>query len=465
MDIQDFESQWADAPEPDDPQPLHIVRDSAPRVELEAEGSPEGSETISERFGTPQDRAQRIEDIERGFWESRTSLQMIYTTALSRMCSPWSVLAHCAARALTQVRPHIMLPSLIGGPGSLNWFAAVVARSSGGKGASTAAARLLVPGHVDQRNVGSGEGMVAAFGRTSAGEQTPDSLESIMFTADEVDTLTALNNRSGSQTMGVLRSAFSGESLGWTYLRQRHVPEGEYRLTLVVSVQPERAVGLMSDAAGGTPQRFMWFPAEDARVTTSPPNPTESLELPRPREWQYPRELTIPPEARELILSERVKNMRGEVDALDGHALFCREKFAFALAVLDGRVDMSLEDWELSGIAAEMSAFTRESVMDEIRTAARRDASERGVLKGIEMDAADIERANQQAERMRRVLRGVIKRISDAGEIGVTAGDLRRSSTSRDRECIESALEAAERDGLIRRINRDRPNRARWVAL
>ena len=61
------------------------------------------------------------------------------------MASPWAVLAYTAARALAQVRPGIMLPPLIGGPGSLNWFAAIAAASGGGKGAAIAAARHLVP--------------------------------------------------------------------------------------------------------------------------------------------------------------------------------------------------------------------------------------------------------------------------------------------------------------------------------
>jgi hypothetical protein len=58
-------------------------------------------------------------------WQARGSLAAVYTTALARMCSPWAVLARAAARALTQVRPHVTLPPLIGGPGSLNWFAAI----------------------------------------------------------------------------------------------------------------------------------------------------------------------------------------------------------------------------------------------------------------------------------------------------------------------------------------------------
>ena len=37
-----------------------------------------------------------------------------------------------------------------------------------------------------------------------------------------------------------------------------------YRTTLIISVQPERAGGLLAAVGGGTPQRFMWFPAPTA---------------------------------------------------------------------------------------------------------------------------------------------------------------------------------------------------------
>ena len=85
-----------------------------------------------------------------------------------------------------------MLPALIGGPGSLNWFAAICAASGGGKGSAAACARHLIPQHIETRPLGSGEGIIAAYGQ----QDTPDAVTAILFTADEIDTITALSNRS-----------------------------------------------------------------------------------------------------------------------------------------------------------------------------------------------------------------------------------------------------------------------------
>jgi hypothetical protein len=57
--------------------------------------------------------------------------------------------------------------------------------------------------------------------------------------------------------------------------------------------------------------------------------------------------ISIPPEAELLICQVREQSMSGDDNALDGHAVFCREKFAYALALLDGRTQMDSDDWKL----------------------------------------------------------------------------------------------------------------------
>jgi hypothetical protein len=345
-------------------------------------------------------------DIEDGFWAARQSLQDIYIGALSKMCAPWAVLAFCAARALAQVRPHIVLPDVIGGPGSLNWYAAITATSGGGKGAASAVARQLVTDPVQQRNAGSGEGMISAYRRPATEDEPAGLYESIMFVVDEIDSLTAQSKRSGTTTMPVLRSAFSGETLGFSYVNKNTpiIEAHSYRMTMVVSVQPQRAGDLLADHHGGTPQRFMWFPGNDQRVSQDLAGEfIEPLTLPKPGAWQYPTTLKIPTAARDLILSERVKAMRGQQDSLNGHALFVREKFAFALALLDGRSEMSPEDWELSGIAANVSDATRDWVARTMESAKQEQAIEFGRELGQRRAAADDEQQYQQAMKRSRV--------------------------------------------------------------
>lgn len=400
--------------------------------------------------GTRTGDVAAIFEAEADFWESRASLTQIYTAALSRMCAPWAVLAQCAARALTGVRPNVTLPAIIGGPGSLNWFAAVVAPSGGGKGSASAVARELVTDPTRERNMGSGEGIIGAFYRPGSKTEPDEIHEAVMFHADEIDTLTALNGRTGSTTMPILRSGFAGETLGFSYItrgRDVHLEAHSYRMTMVVSVQPARAGGLMSDHAGGTPQRFMWFPGVDHRITEEPPtDQIYPLALPSPSEWLYPRTLTIPAEARRLILAERAKAGRGESHALDGHAIFCREKFAYSLALLDNRTEMNSEDWRLSGIAAEVSTRTRDWVTAQLASSADAEAEEKGRILGVTYAASDDEKAHRAAQRSNRIARWVLDKLGDEP---MTDRELNRALANRDRPWLKGAIEALHTAGVI----------------
>lgn len=392
-------------------------------------------------------------DLEQGFWDSRESLRHIYLGALARMCPPWAVLGYCVARALALVRPQVMLPPIVGGPGSLNWFCAITAKSGGGKSSSHAVARELVNEYVLQRNLGSGEGMIDAYVKPANKETgEPKGLyESIMFVADEIDNMAALGNRSGATLNGCLRSAFTGDKLGFSYRQasDQHLEPHSYRMTLVVNVQPARAGALLDDLHGGMLQRFMWFPGIDSRIDVQRPEMPDSLNLPSNAAWRYPREIQIPYEATELIVDERVRNARGESDALDGHSLFIREKFAFALAVLDGREEMTYDDWRLSGIASRVSDKTREWVVAELDSAARDEAAKKGELHGITMESADAEKKNTALERTVRIRKLIMNLARKAGENGIGKRELSQAINSRDRGHISDVLTTLIADNRI----------------
>ena len=73
-----------------------------------------------------------------------------------------------------------------------------------------------------QLNVGSGKGMVEAYRRPKKVEtgEPPGQHESIMFVADEIDTLAALKNRNGSTLVAMLRSAFAGATPPMAVIRK-----------------------------------------------------------------------------------------------------------------------------------------------------------------------------------------------------------------------------------------------------
>lgn len=395
--------------------------------------------------------------LERGFWTKRDSLQTIYLGALSKMSSPWAVLAHCAARALALVRPNCVLPPIIGGPGSLNWFAAITAESGGGKGSASSTSRLLVRSHIQERNLGSGEGLVDQYVRAAKDGEPAGLYESVMFKADEVDAVDALNKRSGSTLPSVIRSGFSGETLGFSYrgTSDRHLEAQSYRMTFVCSIQPAKSGALLDDKHGGTLQRFMWFPATDTRITSDTPLMPAPLTLPEPSAWLYGRELRIPYEATEIIKDERVRAMRGERDALDGHALFIREKFAYALAILDGRDEMSTEDWMLAGIVSRISDHTRKWVTAELIRITEEEAMEKGRMHGVSLTASSEEQTYRNTLRLSRIAQWVLGKV---GTDGVTRRDLTTAIAGRDRPYLQMTLDKLEQAGRI-----ERNGTKRWV--
>lgn len=399
-----------------------------------------------------------LESIEDNFWDRRESLNLIYTAALAQMTSPWAVFACCTARLLALTPPSIRLPAIIGGEGSLNWFGAIVAKSGGGKGAAMAVAeQLVVSDDVYVRGAGSGEGMIEAYRRASEGHE----VESILFSIDEVDSIASLKDRSGQTTMSVIRSGFSGETLGYTYRgrAKESVRKHTYRMTMLVSVQPDRAAALFDDAGGGTPQRFQWFIGRDRRITADPPAWPMLRKEPRRIPLISGSDMSraagiveVPQEVRDTVRMARATSMSGDDTALDGHALYCREKSAFALALMDGRTSINDEDWKLSGIAAAVSDWTREHTQNKLAVAQEDAARDRGRLMGISRTASDLSGKQERGLADERVLRWTVGKLEKAPGKQMTQGALYRDAASRDRHFVEGAITHGVLMGVLLKV-------------
>jgi len=411
-----------------------------------------------------------VRDFEGDFWESRASLKTVYTAALSGMCSPWAVLACCAARALALVDPHIKLPAIIGSKGgSLNWFAMLAAESGGGKSTAMEIAEELIPHQVKTLNLGSGEGLIEAFGDRNDDGTVKDPVSghrSILFSVDEIDSYSAVAGRSGSTVMPILRSAFTGGSLGFAYRKGNRLPvlpAHSYRMTLVCAAQPGRTRAMFADADGGTPQRFMWFPATDPRIAAMRPVFNSSLSLPPVTDWQYPATLRVPSECEGLIVTTRASQARGETAALNSHALFAREKFAYALAILDGRSAMDSEDWRLSGVAAAVSDGVRQWVLDQLAVSEAEEARQKGRLAGVARSASDAAKTLQDAEDLARAEAFVREKLADAGQRGTTLREIQRGGTKSLRHLYAVTLSRLEGDGVVAREVDGRSTRWTWA--
>jgi hypothetical protein len=359
-------------------------------------------------------------------------------------------------RVAAVVKPFVVLPPLTGSYASLNTYIGLVGRSGDGKDVATdAAADALDLGPVATIGTGSGEGIGHMFARyVKPTKDDPGGLtihtESVIFTAAEVDTLTALKRRQASTLWPELRKAWTGSALGFAYAdreKRLNLPKHTYRLGLIVGVQPERAGPLLDDADAGTPQRFLWLPAHDPDAPDDPPAAPEPMSW-RPTAWPMTGVggkvvLPVCQIARQTVDDARLARLRRQGDALDGHLLLARLKVAALLDILDGRREVTGEGWELAGQVMNVSDTTRAGVVQVLDEAKRKANEARGQAEADRAVIVDETREDASAKRVS----GVVWRKLTTD--WTTRSDLRNSIAARDRGHFEAAIDRLHEAGLI----------------
>ncbi|QXO14212.1 DNA primase [Gordonia phage Bock] len=423
----------------------------------------------------------KVEQIESTFefWTSRESLNTVYRAALSSEASPWATLGIVLLRVIAAVPHDVYLPSLgARGPrGSLNLFCGIAAKSGGGKGlASGVAAELYRHPSIHVAPPGSGEGIGHLFGRMVTDKETKQtdfewSRRTVLIDAPEVEALGAIGGRKGSTADAILRQAFSGETLGFSYAaaeKRLRIPGGQYRFTMMVGVQPEVAGALFDGSSGGTPQRFLWLPAEDHRLGLECPEwDGEPITGYRPEYWDSPsggHVIDVTRDALNEIREDRRRRGRrislvarphddgDQVDNLDAHALYVREKVAAALAILDGREFVTDDDWWLSAAVLSMSLMTRDGITEVMESARLRDAEKRGQEKGAEQIGAKATATEIDDERLGSTRRRVVSVLAENGRAGVPRRDVMSRMAKSNRPYLTTALAGLEEDGLIEQV-------------
>ena len=416
----------------------------------------------------------------REFWEARPVLRHVRDFAYARMTAPWAVLGGCLLRATGAIAPHIVLPPIIGGVGSLNLLLSLVGPSGAGKGASEAAAAdcLTWPAQ-HTAPLGSGEGITHAYARprpVKKGDPDPDPLiwehKSVLFTSPEIDQLAAIKDRRGSTLMAQLRSAYSGERLGMQYAdatRRIILPAHQYRFGLSVGVQPDRAGWLIDDADGGTPQRFIWLPVTDPNITATPPAEPEARRwatpfaiarhIPGARQDAHGRViLPVPEHVQRSIREAHAARARGEGEALDGHALYTRLKVAVALALLEERLAMDDEDWALAGTIMAVSDLTRARIQARLTAQFEASAEARARREARQQEVVEETRAESAVQ---RVSRGLAKRVSKA--LAMPRSEAYRTLAGRDRSWFDDALQRLVDAGQVEVSETESGEVLRWV--
>lgn len=401
------------------------------------------------------------DDAEARFWASRPLLTHLHTFARARRVSPWAVLGVTLARMMTRTPHQVCLPPIVGGKASLNLFVGLVGPSGAGKGGAEAAAADAVElGHVEVHTTGSGEGIAHGFVKRVKGEvEWHDEEHAVLFSVSEIDTMAAQGDRRGSTLFPELRRAWSGERLGFGYAdptKRLPVPAHEYRLCLVAGIQPARAHALLDDADGGTPQRFLWLSATD------PDAPDDAPDEPKPLTWRPPStggivnvggaRVDVCDLARTTITDNRLAQLRGGGEALDGHALLARLKVAAALGIADGRYSVTEDDWHLAGVVMQKSDAVRGRVTVAL---AAKAAATNAARADAEADRAVHVETKLADSAVRKACQAVVRKLRRESD-WVAGSELRRGLSSQARPHLEDALERLLEVGQIQVERADR---------
>ena len=309
--------------------------------------------------------------------------------------------------------------------------------------------------------IGSGEGLVKAFHSTvnelDENGKTHRVQKQTAFNAllriDEAETLGQLAQRRDQTTMTTLRRAWSREELGAAYAddaKNLRLPAGSYRVCVVMGVQPLLSKFLFDDTAGGTPQRLSWVSA------TYPPMPDTPTEWRGPLGWRPPRfprtpggDMGIDDAVRDEIVAAHLAAVRGKADGdLGGHARLVRLKLAAALAILDGRLHITADDWRLSGIMAKTSDALRNALRYGLQLEAHKRGEQQIHLAGRKRAAEiDAEEKNQE-KRLEQAVQILVNRLRREGA-PMTWRTLRDSLGGKYRTLRLDARAAAVERGLV----------------
>jgi len=436
------------------------------------------------------------------FWTARESLTRVRQAAHSRVRSADVVLAGLLCRLSAMVPHTLRADTGIGQPASLNLFAAVVGPSGGGKSSGLSVSRELIKSGrpLEEFPLGSGEGIAEAYmgdALEGTGVMAKDGSEkqvkvrkqvrhAALFHSDEGASLNKLIERAGSTVGEALRSAWSGEAIGQKNGRAettRTVPARSYSAGLVIGYQPSTALPLLADVEAGTPQRFLYFWAVDPTI------PSRAARVPWPGEITSPFPPEVPTDApppgallagppaidlspvtfAEAILDELYDTEHhkatgslpaghwllipgsAELDPFKSQHTVLKVKIGALLALLEGRRNVTLDDWRL----AQMIIDTSDRVRGYLDALAREAAGKaRAAFLAAEAEAehfreharASVAAALDLSAERRVAVRTAIK-VHEGGP--ATVGALRKAATSADRKLIEAGVEIAVESGWL----------------
>ncbi len=430
------------------------------------------------------------------FFSARKWLEYAYRYARALRLSPYGLVGVMLARmsALTppnvvaQLTPHDM-------PMTLNVNVALVGPTGSGKGRTMGQARHLMPSPplcmLEEVKPKTGESIPAKFvakvpatdgdGKPIKGEYMDKVMtDRCLLLMPEVVSLKAAMSRQGSIILPTLLESFSNEPLGDdTKGKQFQIklPPYAYRLAAVVGVQPNNAGVLFDEAQTGLAGRFAYMPSVDTDAPSRRPEPPTGVfpydpcRIPEgngldalaallkygsldnmPQNGPDAREgypltiISFPSAATEYADHMQRLGVLGQATALDAHRVELVARFAALLALMDYRLEVSREDWDLSMLFMDVSDRIRAECMEQSRRSAVDVQAEQISVKRDAEEQAD----RSVAERAKTRLLDLLDTLDPARE-GVPFKTLKlRLSKPQQRVC-EDVLEDLYKGGLVDR--------------
>jgi Bifunctional DNA primase/polymerase, N-terminal len=430
---------------------------------------PPGVDAATGEVKTPSDLNLPAE-----FWNERPVLAHIRQAAWSRMVSPDALLANAIARTATLIPPTYTLPAVIGAEATVDYIAAVIADTSGGKTIAHGVAKSMLPcpewepGDENpimmDLSIGSGEGIVEAFmvdepptldansklrssGRRVVGRQA------LHLVVDEGTAFVNQAQRNGTTVVATLVSAWSGAALGALNASKetrRIISAGRVRVTAVINMQAENGYMLFSkelESVGFT-GRILFASAHDPSAPEHDlPDWPGELHWPAPgTPEQITRRFVYDPAIEADIRGARhgVLTKRQAIDKRQSQTLLLRCKTAAVLAWWDGRMRINVDDWRLAGQVVAMSgAVLRhiEQVKENLdAVGGERRAAARGTYEAITETAKERRLVAELSTR-------IVERVPPEGVGRRELARLMTSSTTRHR--FDAALDRAVADGFL----------------
>lgn len=441
--------------------PIKIEKDPPPRPKER----PGGQESNDEKTNAEsvKSKSRKLPLIPDHVWEKRTWLRAIRDRSRGTSDSPDGVLGAMLGIYAASIPHNVKILTGIRRPIGFSLLVGLVSKSGRGKSSAWGMAcdEFAPDDAAPIYPVPTGEGLTEKLMGTVVtidpftGKEISNKQQiryNAVFHIDEGAALNAGMLRDGASVGAVMRAMFSDQQLGNANAdisRERNIPRGMYSISLIVGYQPSTAMRIVRDTSTGMAQRFLWFSAR--RQPTSEPGISEVPRFVLPRITTLPTANTSSGAAQHLVhvtpdvaaLIQRESDARDAADDddaeddMDSQRPVVVAKVAGLACLIEGRVQITMDDWQLACELYAASCAVRDELieLDEERSVVERRAH------AAEQGEADQVRKTYSTEVV-NVAGTIVRRLQKLGR-SVPHRELVHAVASKHRVYLRKSIELA----------------------